>query len=62
MSNQKRCEVDFDWVDDSEGSQAVLFGIGDREVWVPRSVIYEIDQDGRTVDIAEWKAIELELV
>lgn len=62
MSNQKRCTIDYDWVEDDETNAAVLFGFGEREVWVPRSLIYEIDTQSETVDMAEWKAIELELV
>lgn len=40
---------------DDERHKSVLFSIGGKDVWLPRSLI-EIDEAGKTVALPQWKA------
>ena len=45
--------------------EAVLFDVGDEEVWIPKSLIQEIDESDpkrKTVTIPEWVATDKGLV
>lgn len=42
---------------DSERYKSILFEIGGKEVWLPRSLI-EVDADAGTVALPAWKAEE----
>ena len=39
---------------DSERHKAILFQIGGKEVWLPRSLI-EVDEKDKTVALPAWK-------
>jgi len=47
---------------DFEDEGAVLFAMDGEEKWIPRSVIKEIDIDGKQVEVKEWWAKEKGLV
>jgi hypothetical protein len=40
---------------DSTEYRSILFEIGDKEVWLPRSLI-EVDEGTKTVALPAWKA------
>ena len=44
-----------------ETPDAWLLDMGDGKVWFPKSQC-EIDEDGNTIEVPEWLAIEKELV
>jgi hypothetical protein len=43
---------------DDDRHKSILFLIGDREVWLPRSLV-EVNEDDKTVRVPQWK-VELE--
>ena len=47
---------------DFEDEGGVLFAMNGEERWIPRSVIKEIDIDGKQVEVKEWWAKEKGLV
>jgi hypothetical protein len=47
---------------DFDSEDAVLFAMNGEERWIPRSVIKEIDVDGKQVEVKEWWAKEKGLV
>jgi len=61
MSKQERVEIPFDAII-HQTDKAVLFDVGDEEVWLPKSQIESIDETGKNVTIPVWLATEKELV
>ena len=58
----KLADIDYDQIIlDDDKYKAVLFEIGGKEVWLPRSLI-EIDLDSKQVTMPERLAIDKELV
>lgn len=58
-------EVTYDSIK-RETDKAILFVIGDEEVWIPTSQIDgdsgDLENEGGTIEIPEWLATEKELV
>jgi hypothetical protein len=40
---------------------AFRFRVGDKEPWIPKESITKHDEEAKTIEIPEWKAIEEEL-
>lgn len=56
VGQQEVVDLAYDSIEqDSEHHKAVLFKFGDKEVWLPRSLI-EVDTDAREVTVPIWKA------
>lgn len=61
MGEPQYAEIDYDAMVNST-SDAILFDIGDREIWIPLGVIHEHDEDERIVTIQEWFAFREGLI
>lgn len=61
MSKGEYADIDYDEVVYSS-SEAILFDVGERHIWIPRIVIHEHDEDERTVTIEEWFAFREGLI
>ena len=42
--------------------KAILFEFGDREVWIPKSLILDVDEGTNVLELPRWKAEEEELL
>jgi hypothetical protein len=62
MPKSELADIDYDEIllDDPQ-YKAILFKIGDDEVWIPRQYA-EVDAGEKVVTIPEWLAIQKELV
>jgi type II secretory pathway component GspD/PulD (secretin) len=47
---------------DRDDLGAILFRIDKEEIWIPRSLIEQLDEGNNEVEIPEWFAIKEELV
>ena len=56
------CDVEYDRIKiDDKKYKSILFTIGGKDVWLPRSLI-EVDEDAETVTLPEWKALDEGLI
>lgn len=54
-------DVQYDRIKlDDKKYKSILFEFGDKEVWLPRSLI-EVDTDARVVVMPRWKAEQAEI-
>ncbi|MEE8240113.1 MAG: hypothetical protein V3R16_02495 [Nitrospirales bacterium] len=61
MATRSEAVVEVDYDDElTETTGAVLFSINGNGIWIPKSQI--IDQDGGTITIPEWLAMEEGLI
>jgi len=66
LGDQKTVEVDYERIETSTPLAIKFWLIGpdgrSRIAWVPRSQIVELDRENKTMEVAEWVAIEKGLV